>query len=101
MSWANYLQFAVAFAFVLALIGVVAILARRFGLGYMPRSGSMRRLVISETVPLDARHRLVLIRRDNVEHLLVLGPASATVIEADIALSPPPSFTAVLADVSE
>lgn len=99
MSWANYLQFAVAFAFVLALIGVVAILARRFGLGSMARTGGTRRLAVCESVPLDARHRLVLVRRDNVEHLLVLGPASASLIEAEIA--PPPSFAAALADAAK
>lgn len=101
MSWVDYLQFFVAFAFVLALIGVVAVLARRFGLGYTAGSGGERRLSISEAIPLDAKHRLVLVRRDDVEHLLVLGPTSATVIEPEIAVLAPPSFSAVLAGASE
>lgn len=99
MSWAGYLQFALALGFVLALIGVVAVLARRFGLGYAPRTQGARRLAIGEAIALDARHRLVLVRRDEVEHLLVLGPTAVTLVERDIA--PPPSFAAALADASE
>ncbi len=35
-------------------------------------------------IGLDAKRRLVLIRRDNKEHLLLLGPDGDTVIETDI-----------------
>lgn len=84
MTWGTYLQFALAFSFVLALIAVAALAARRFGLGHAPRRGGERRLTVSETAPLDARHKLVLIRRDSVEHLLVLGPNGPTLVEAGI-----------------
>ena len=86
MDLTSYLKFAVALVFVLALIGVLATLARRLGLA--PRviaNRGKRRLAIVEVLAIDARRRLVLVRRDAVEHLVLLGAAHDTVIEADIA----------------
>lgn len=69
------------------LIGVLAVLARRIGFGY-PASAVGRnrhkRLSIVEVAPVDGRRRLVLVRRDAVEHLLLLGPNSETVVETNI-----------------
>lgn len=88
MDLTEYLRFALALVFVLALIGVLAALARRAGFGFPVKAlrpvGS-RRLSVVEVTPLDGRRRLVLIRRDNVEHLLLLSPNSELVIERDIA----------------
>ena len=86
MDLGIYLQFALALAFVLGLIGVLAVLARRFGFGYATptRSGRRRRLSVSEVVPLDAKRKLVLLRRDGTEHLVILGPTSEIVIETGI-----------------
>lgn len=47
--------------------------------------GQKRRLKIVESLTLDARRRLVLIRRDDREHLVILGPAGETVVESGIA----------------
>ena len=41
-----------------------------------------------ETMALDAKHRLVLVRRDHAEHLLLLGPAGAAVVETRIGAPP-------------
>ena len=41
-------------------------------------------LALMEVTNLDARRRLVLLRRDDVEHLVILGPASETVVEKNI-----------------
>jgi flagellar protein FliO/FliZ len=41
-------------------------------------------LGVVEASHIDAKRRLVLIRRDGVEHLLLLGPTSETVIETGI-----------------
>lgn len=85
MGVTSYLQFVLALVFVLALIGAAAMLARRFGLGHAARpAGRNRRLCIVESLPLDAKHRLILLRRDGVEHLIVLGAASGTVVERGI-----------------
>jgi flagellar protein FliO/FliZ len=82
MDGAQLVQFAVALVFVLALIAGAAAVARRFGLGSMPAMKSRRRrLTVAEILPLDGRRRLVLIRRDDREHLIILGPNSETVVE--------------------
>lgn len=80
------MQFILALVFVLALIGVVAAVARRMGLGYGPAvKGGRRRLAVSEVVALDGKRKLVLVRRDSTEHLVILGPNSETLIESAIA----------------
>lgn len=85
MTVANYLQFVVALLFVLALIGVATMLARRFGLAHAPRPASRkRRLAVEEILPLDGKRRLVLIRRDAVEHLVLLGANSEVVVERGV-----------------
>lgn len=88
MALGNYFQFVLALAFVLALILAAAWLFRRFGRGRVnaPRrgSGSMRRLAVVEAVAIDTRRRMVLVRRDNREHLLILGPQGETVVETGI-----------------
>ncbi len=85
MPVTSYLQFAFALAFVLALIGAAAFVARRFGLAQVGRAeAGRRRLAVLESLPLDGKRRLVLIRRDDVDHLLLLGPTSETVVEQAI-----------------
>lgn len=86
MEMATYLRFVAALVFVLALIGVVAWLVRRFGLAGarpLPRGNRKnRRLVVVEMLPIDARRRAVLLRRDRVEHLVLLGPTSDLLLES-------------------
>jgi flagellar protein FliO/FliZ len=85
MEIADYLRFVFAFAFVIALIGILAFAARRYGMGYrnVART-SKRRLCISEIMPIDNKRRLVLIKRDDKEHLLVLGGTTDLVVEQNI-----------------
>ena len=56
-----YLNFVMALAFVLGLIGVAAWLARRFGLAgrLAHRAGPSHRLAVVEVMPLDTRRKLV------------------------------------------
>src|ERR1700749_2889421 len=70
------LTFFFAFVGVLALIGVVAWLIRRLAsnrLGANTQRGRMPRLAVIDAAAVDGRRRLVLVRRDNVEHLLMIG----------------------------
>jgi flagellar protein FliO/FliZ len=76
-----------ALIFVLALIGLAAWLMRRFGPAM--RLGRSGRLGLVETIVLDSRRRLVLVRRDNVEHLLLLGGTGDLVIEGGINAADP------------
>lgn len=87
MDGESYFRFFLALVFVLGLIGVFAVIGRRLGLGFP--SGAIkgpndRRIGVVEVAPLDGRRKLVLVRRDDVEHLLVLSPTRETVVETDI-----------------
>jgi hypothetical protein len=85
-------RFVVAFVIVLALIGLTFWLIRRFG-GARVDNGAQRgrqpRLAVLDAAPVDGRRRLVLIRRDNVEHLLMLGGPSDFVVEQNIVRAVP------------
>jgi flagellar protein FliO/FliZ len=82
MDWDIYLRSLLAFAVVVALIGAAAWVVRRFGVGGVMATGRrQRRLSIVEVLPLDNRRRLVLVRRDQAEHLLLIGGATDVVVE--------------------
>lgn len=72
----NYLKFLFALLFVIGLIGGLALLAKRFGLGNRgPISKSkIKRLSILETLPLDPKRRVMLIKCDDQEHMVLIGP---------------------------
>ena len=76
-----------AFVAVLALIGVAAWLVRRFAtnrLGANTNRGRMPRLAVIDASAVDGRRRLVLVRRDNVEHLIMIGGPTDIVVESHI-----------------
>ncbi|HEY0420780.1 MAG TPA: flagellar biosynthetic protein FliO [Acetobacteraceae bacterium] len=86
MSPENYLRFALALVFVIGLIVLAGYAARRLGFGGAPArtTGKQRRIGIVEVVAVDAKRRLVLVRRDGVEHLVLLGPGNDLVLETGI-----------------
>src|SRR5215831_1275058 len=82
-----------AIKLVVGLIVVIGLLAaffwglRRFGgerLGSAAGRGRQPRLAVVDAATVDGRRRLVLIRRDNVEHLLIIGGPTDVVIEQNI-----------------
>lgn len=95
----HYVRFVLALLFVLGLIGLLAFVLRRFGLGGVRISPAFRgkarnaerRLAVVEVATVDARHRLVLLRRDGVEHLVLLGHNGDLLIEKDIVPPETPS----------
>ncbi len=78
----------VALLIVLGLIALTIWLIRRFGPITLTKTGVARgrqpRLALLESATVDARRRLVLIRRDNVEHLLLVGGPTDVVVEPNI-----------------
>src|ERR1700742_691321 len=81
------LTFIFAFVVVLGLIGLAAWLVRRFAgnrLGANTNRGRMPRLAVIDAAAVDGRRRLVLVRRDNVEHLLMIGGPTDIVGEPNI-----------------
>lgn len=97
MDLAEYLRFFLALGFVLVLIAILAALVRRSGLGdrlAVAKTTAGRRLDLIEVRPLDAKRKLVLLRRDDREHLVLLGSGSDLLIESDIPAAPRPAAEA-------
>ena len=93
MDFARYIG---ALLLVLGLIGGAALAARKFGLGSLVKPVDARRLQIVETLGIAPRQRLLIVRRDNVEHLIMSGPDGTSVIESNIPVQAMP-ITASLA----
>src|SRR5262249_52351763 len=76
--------------FVIVGLGLLALafwLLRQFGGGRVisgATRGRQPRLAVIDQAIVDSRRRLVLIRRDNVEHLLIIGGPSDVVVEQNI-----------------
>lgn len=86
MGELSWIRFVLAFGFVLGLLGLFALALRKWGNKLMltaPPAASPR-LQVVEMRALGPRHRLVLIKRDSVEHLLLIGPESQIVVEQGI-----------------
>lgn len=81
------LSLMVSFVIVLVLIMGIFWLVRGFGVGRFGKQAARNRqprLAVIEASTVDGRRRLVLIRRDNVEHLLMIGGPTDVVIEPNI-----------------
>ena len=89
MDVLDFVRYFAALLLVLGLIGAAGLAGRRFGLPGLAKSAGARRLQVIETLMLSPRQRLALVRRDGVEHLVLIGQNGATVIEASI--TPPPT----------
>ena len=77
-----------ALVFVLGLIGLISVALRRFGperLFYLQHKKGAKRLSMEETLVLDARRRIVLVRCDKTEHVILLGATTEQVIDKIIA----------------
>lgn len=85
MNVADYLRFVASLALVLGLVMAGVWALRKFGVGGMvTRTGARRRLSVIEAVAVDGRRRLVLVRRDDREHLLLVGGVTDLVVEGGI-----------------
>jgi flagellar biogenesis protein FliO len=84
------LRFVLALALVLVLIVATGWVGRRYmGSVRLPKlGGKRRRLAVVETLAVDNRTRLFLVRRDAQEHLVMLGAAGAVVVESNIPAAP-------------
>lgn len=85
MDSINLTQVAIAFGALLVLLGLFWYGARAFSGG--SRIGKMRpnqRIGVIESAVVDGNRRLVLVRRDDTEHLLMLGSHGDLVIESNI-----------------
>jgi flagellar protein FliO/FliZ len=84
-NYTDLLKMLAALVFVVSLMGGLALVLKRLGLGGPVAIGpAQKRLKIIEVSALDGRRRLVLLQRDDVQHLVILGPTTETVIETGI-----------------
>lgn len=81
-----YAAIMIALIIVFALIAVLFRAWRAFSSGSFGRN-NQHRLGILEASAVDAKRRLVLVRRDNVEHLILIGGPSDIVVEQNITRS--------------
>ena len=86
MEFIDLARYFGALLLVLAMVGGAGLLARRFGVPGVTKASAEKRLAIVETLMVGPRQRLFIVRRDNVEHLVLSGPDGATVIEGGITL---------------
>lgn len=82
----SYLKLLASLTLVLGLMGGLAFVLKKLGLAgqVINAAGGQKRLKVVEALPLDARRRLVLLQRDDAQHLVILGPEGETVIETGI-----------------
>jgi len=79
------IKLVMALMFVVALMTGLAHVLKRFGLSNSGTlSGKDARLKIVDTIHLDARRKMMLVQRDDVQHLVIIGTASETVVETGI-----------------
>ena len=88
MEFVDLLRYFGALLLVLAMVGGAGLLARRFGVPGVTKAVSVKRLAVVETLMIGPRQRLIILRRDNVEHLLLSGPDGASLIESGIPAKP-------------
>lgn len=91
----DFFRLILALLLVLGMMGGLSFALRKLGLAQSIKiqSGGKPRLSITESLPLDARRRVVLIRRDNVEHLVILNANGETLLESGIVTQPVDSST--------
>ena len=72
----------------LAIVLVIIRLVRRMTFGTYVAGGRNRktRLAVMDATAVDSHRRLVLVRRDDIEHLLLIGGPTDVVVERDIRL---------------
>ncbi len=84
----TWLDFVIIFLVVLALIGMIERLVRWFGAdrlgGGAARRRQVQRLAVIDSARIDRRRSLVLMRRDNVEQLVMIGGPNDVVIEQNV-----------------
>src|ERR1700722_19009280 len=80
-------KFLLIFGFVLCVLFAFLWVLRRFGTGQLGGAGTrgrQHRLSVLEWAKVDNRRFLCLVRRDNVEHLLIIGGPTDVVVEQNI-----------------
>lgn len=89
-----------ALMLVLALLGFAGLAARRYGIPGIASGSATRRLAVVETLMIGPRHKIFLLRRDDREHLILVGPQGATVVESGVPVKAPEPFQVMVEDAA-
>jgi flagellar protein FliO/FliZ len=87
------LRYVGALLLVLALIGAAGIAARKWGVPGVTKAVDQKRLAVVETLMIGPRQKLLIVRRDNVEHLIFSSPDGACLVENGITPIEKPGIT--------
>ncbi|QDG76824.1 flagellar biosynthetic protein FliO [Labrenzia sp. PHM005] len=87
---AQGLQLVISLAVVLVLFGLFIFIIKRLMGARVPQSrGRQPRIALMDSAAIDSRRRLLLVRRDNIEHLILVGGPSDVVVEQNIVRNAP------------
>ena len=86
-------KYVIAFAIIFVLLALFALVLRRLTGGRLSMPANDRRtrqprLGIVDVYDLDRQRQLILLRRDNVEHLLLIGGPNDVIVETNIVRTP-------------
>jgi flagellar protein FliO/FliZ len=90
MNWWDWVRPFFALLFVIALIAGAAYGARRLGMLQAPATAGKRRMNMVESLFIDARRRVVIVRVDDEDHVLLISPFGDRTITSKPAIIPPP-----------
>lgn len=79
MEFLDYARTLFALLATLALIVGAAYLARRLGM-LQPGGPGVKRMRVTETLLIDTRRRMVIVRVDDREHVVLLGPGGDVLV---------------------
>lgn len=90
-EYASALIWTLGALILLLIILVVVRIVRGFTFGTFVAGGRNRktRLAVMDATAVDSHRRLILVRRDDVEHLILIGGPTDVVVEQNIRLQPP------------
>lgn len=89
VDFTDYFRAFFALLFVLSLMGGIAVILKRGKFSFQGilsanSKRDKRRLQLTETLHLDAGRKIVLVRKDEHEHLILLGTKGETLLESSL-----------------
>ncbi len=78
MEFSEILRVAGGFLITVAILFGGAVFIRKYGLFGVPTTGPAKRLKLVESLSLDPKRRVVLLRCDDQEHLILIGERETT-----------------------
>lgn len=90
ISWLRIIIAFVTVAGLLAALGFVLKYIKLRGFAMPGMNPANKRLEIVESLPIDVRRRLVIVKCDEAEHLLLLGANQDIVVESNLRSKPSP-----------